>query len=1702
MFSTAEKTSKNSSIARKQMGNATFFRKAGEETFFAAKEQGSFFNSGVQAKLTVSQPGDPYEKEADQVAENVMRMPEPATHAAVGSQQDELQLKEEKEPEEVQPKLEAAQINSIQCKGEEEPVQAKLFSNIQRSNDALGSQQEFFADASENTLEISRKGNSIFHSDVVQRSGRGPPKSSQTFENTLNSSNGGGSALPQSTRSFMESRFNADFGGVRIHTGSTAETLSRSIHAQAFTHGNNIYFNSNKYSPDTADGGLLLAHELTHTIQQGASKTNSQSGNISRKPIIQRSSEGSVAPQLSNAVAKAKSQEGKVNANLEGADGYREGWQHLMDYFKTSLGEDKIVNPGQPYAQGAVSSEHIKKKSSIEGMPPAVPRPSSNGPYIRDAMPSWCGIFVFWALNKSGVPMKKWELGGRNVLPEAARTAGSMPQPGDIAYRNEFSHFAIVEKVSGSTVTTVNGNTSGEDNLGAQVQTRDHPLSNWTAFFDPLKLKDGSLTNSEVVPEKPKSLRELRRELFNVNRKEEAGTEKEDELQRKENPANEGSGLSNLSVGSDGKLSSSKGIAQSQEEQVQAKEDDKQEQESKSKLNEHSLQRKAGPDFRNDLPGGHSSPLAKHYSNESTNLLYNGLSTAAYPSIQKQEESGEETRGPPVQLKAADGCIQCSWFDSAVSLVNSAIDYAAEGLEAGKRLILNEARDFAMAIPGYKALRVVLGEDPITGETIERNGHNFIEAAFDIMPGGRLLHQKLTELGALLEAEQWLDRQIITIEALVSGVIGSIERFWNGITLERLASPRQIFEDAGNILYSTIRSIVDFAVTAATELLETVKRFLIEQIVSFIRTQTTAYPLLRVILGRDPVTDESVERNGTTILDALLELGGEEGQEQRKQMRETGTFQKVAGWIDEGIAVFGGAYDEIKAGFLSIWNSVSIDMLMHPIDTFNRIYATFSAPLTRIWNFVRQTAVVILRFIKEVLMRRLSEWARTVRGYHLVTVIIEKDPFTDEVVPRTMENLIRGFMSLMEGGEEQFNQLKESGAIERTTARINAAVARLNMSPAAVVQLFIDLWNSFSLNDLANPVQAFRRILARFGEPIGRLIAFVVEIIRIVIEVILQVMNFPSDLIGNIITKAMLAFDMIKADPVGFLKNLLKAIKQGFTQFFDNILKHLIAGLAGWLMSELKDAGVTAPQDFSLRGIISWVLQLLGITMEKIWEKLAAHPRIGPQRVARIRSMINTLEGIWAFIKDVQERGIAAIWDKIKEQLTNLWDTVLSAVKTWVMEQIVNKMVTKLLSMLDPTGIMAVVNSAIALYSAIQSFIKYLREMLQIVNSFVEGVVEIASGNTKRAADFLESTLARSIPVIIGFLANQVGLSGVGRRIGEMIETVRGLVDQALTWLINKAVDLGGRLLDMGRAAVGRVLTWLGLRKEFTNENGEKHTVSLQGSGANVQLMIESTPTPLLTFINQFAAQPGLSPNKVQAANDARAYVNSDVIPVINQLKAVPEGGDTTALEQQLLSKMVALTEKLRLLAGSTQPLSDHIDKYTLEGAAGTFASMPKPPGDKFTADHIPQNGLFEIAMDLGIFDANSPMAQHAANRTDAGYAMNEEDKRHKAGRTWGTRGSITKASFRTRMNTQLASISGLTEKKNAVVEGIKADKNEDIAEMRAVYGRGLDNDVWKDVRDLPLSQTDKTELQTRIRNQANSGLSLLNSQNLDALKA
>lgn len=114
-----------------------------------------------------------------------------------------------------------------------------------------------------------------------------------TVEQGIRAARGGGSALPAPIRRSMEGTLNTGLDAVRIHTDARADTLNRAISARAFTTGQDIFFKKDEYRPGSSDGRSLLAHELTHVVQQ-SSDTRRQ--RAQRTPHIQRFSENDTKP--------------------------------------------------------------------------------------------------------------------------------------------------------------------------------------------------------------------------------------------------------------------------------------------------------------------------------------------------------------------------------------------------------------------------------------------------------------------------------------------------------------------------------------------------------------------------------------------------------------------------------------------------------------------------------------------------------------------------------------------------------------------------------------------------------------------------------------------------------------------------------------------------------------------------------------------------------------------------------------------------------------------------------------------------------------------------------------------------------------------------------------------------------------------------------------------------------------------------------------------------------------------------------------------------------------------------------------------------------------------------------------------------------------------------------------------------------------
>ena len=152
-------------------------------------------------------------------------------------------------------------------------------SNSSHSKHVLGRDRRvphFFTSESSNLFffgpsVIQRKCTECQQEDTVQMKPNfhgASALTTHTLSQQIKSKKGNGHQLPGTVQSEMGQKIGADFSGVNIHTGSEAAQMSQSLGARAFTHGNDIYFNSGEYSPQSTGGKRLLAHELTHVVQQ------------------------------------------------------------------------------------------------------------------------------------------------------------------------------------------------------------------------------------------------------------------------------------------------------------------------------------------------------------------------------------------------------------------------------------------------------------------------------------------------------------------------------------------------------------------------------------------------------------------------------------------------------------------------------------------------------------------------------------------------------------------------------------------------------------------------------------------------------------------------------------------------------------------------------------------------------------------------------------------------------------------------------------------------------------------------------------------------------------------------------------------------------------------------------------------------------------------------------------------------------------------------------------------------------------------------------------------------------------------------------------------------------------------------------------------------------------------------------------------
>lgn len=342
----------------------------------------------VQRKTTVNQPGDPMEQEADAVAEKVMAETSvgPVAATSVTTQPGTIQRK------------------CAECEKEDAQVQRKC------------------DHCEEEDKQVQRK------ASAPAAAAAAPGTVAQTLA-------AGGTPLDKGTRSFMESRFGYDFGKVKIHNHPLAHQSAKDIHALAYTSGNNIAFADGRFAPQTAAGKKLLAHELTHVVQQSGQRPAVQAVNTTAVNTHTYSNKPAGMPAIYP--------QGKVQANTNVTD-EQEGI--------VSTTQDAGTPPGPPAPSPVTTPFCHIENAAFESIPSGLVPATVTGGKLGAAftmtgnfspvIPCNCSCgeyrqFVKGSFTVNGNPHVHSLGGGRNLDPN------TFQEDGDVGAGTVYGHRAV-----------------------------------------------------------------------------------------------------------------------------------------------------------------------------------------------------------------------------------------------------------------------------------------------------------------------------------------------------------------------------------------------------------------------------------------------------------------------------------------------------------------------------------------------------------------------------------------------------------------------------------------------------------------------------------------------------------------------------------------------------------------------------------------------------------------------------------------------------------------------------------------------------------------------------------------------------------------------------------------------------------------------------------------------------------------------------------------------------------------------------------------------------------------------------------------------------------------------------------------------------------------------------------------------------------
>lgn len=283
-----------------------------------------------------------------------------------------------------------------------------------------------------------------------------------------------------------------------------------------------------------------------------------------------------------------------------------------------------------------------------------------------------------------------------------------------------------------------------------------------------------------------------------------------------------------------------------------------------------------------------------------------------------------------------------------------------------------------------------------------------------------------------------------------------------------------------------------------------------------------------------------------------------------------------------------------------------------------------------------------------------------------------------------------------------------------------------------------------------------------------------------------------KDLLTGVLARAAGAVESIISDPIGFLGNLVTAVKTGVLNFGARIADHLRTGLKAWLLGNLASAGVEVPDTLDAKGVLRMVLSILGLTWAGVRARIL---RFIPEPV--LAKLESTMEVVGVLVTE----GVPGLWKWVTRKVGDLKELVLGQIKEFVVEKIVKAGITWIVSLLNPAA--AFIKACKAIYDVVVFLVDKAAQVKEFVDAVLDSVESIARGGAGAVAGLVENALAKALPMALGFLASLLGLGGISEKVKSILEKVQAPVGRVVDSVVGAIVKAGKKLWGKVRGRRG-----------------------------------------------------------------------------------------------------------------------------------------------------------------------------------------------------------------------------------------------------------------------------------------------------------